>query len=93
MPGFVYNAYILKEGAFKTEIRLEFYYLDKCCYIDLGWFSMAGKAWRSAVCTGVYVKRITNACYCISIIQKLMVCSLPVFTTVGACKVSTQLSG
>lgn len=55
MHGFIYDAFILKEGAFKTEIRLDFHYLDKCCCIDLGWFSMAGKAWRSAVCMGVFV--------------------------------------
>lgn len=55
MPWFDYKAYILKEGTFTTEIRLAFHYLDKCCYIDLGWFSMAGKAWRSAVCMGVNV--------------------------------------
>lgn len=52
-------------GTFQTEIRLDSVYFDNCCGIDLGWVSMAGKAWRSAVCTenSVNVVNLTHGTF------------------------------
>lgn len=59
---------------FKTEIRFESVYFDKCCGVDLGWVSMAGKAWRSAVCTenSVNVVHLTHGTFSTHLLTNCM---------------------